>query len=125
MTSELKQEDLEQVQKLCKEAGIVPVNNPTNEDFRIKELKRLGMLEKDLEKDRRYSSLTEVVTYLTGCKLCFINILGSTVQRCKVAYGFSKEERKCALRHVPRFFNLLVQLEHPHQPIIIEDLLLD
>ena len=51
MTSELKQEDLEQVQKLCKEAGIVPVHNPTNEDFRIKELKSLGMLEKDLEKD--------------------------------------------------------------------------
>ncbi len=51
MTSELKQEDLEQVQKLCKEAGMVPVNNPTNEDFRIKEFKLLGMLEKDLEKD--------------------------------------------------------------------------
>lgn len=51
MTSELKQEDLEQVQKLCKEAWIVPVNNPTNEDFRIKEFKLLGMLEKDLEKD--------------------------------------------------------------------------
>ena len=49
MTGELKQEDLEQVQKLCKEAGIVPVINPANEDLRMKELKRLGMLEKDLE----------------------------------------------------------------------------
>ena len=76
MTGELKQEDLEQVQKLCKEAGIVPVINPTNEDLRMKELKCLGMLEKDLEKDRRYSSLTEVVTYLTGCTHCFINIFG-------------------------------------------------
>ena len=52
MTGELKQEDLEQVQKLCKEAGIVPAINPANEDLRMKELKRLGMLEKDLEKDR-------------------------------------------------------------------------
>ena len=92
MTSELKQEDLEQVQKLCKEAWIVPVNNPTNEDFRIKELKSLGMLEKDLEKDWGYSSLTQVVTYLTGCKLCFINILGSAVQRCKVAYGLARKK---------------------------------
>ena len=48
MTGELKEEDLEQVQKLCKEAVIVPVNNPANEDLRMKELKRLGMLEKDL-----------------------------------------------------------------------------
>ena len=47
MTSELKQEDLEHVQKLCMEAGIVPVNNPANDDLRMKELKRLGMLEKD------------------------------------------------------------------------------
>ena len=46
MTGELKQEDLEQVQKLCKEAGIVPVINPANEDLRMKELKRLGMLER-------------------------------------------------------------------------------
>ena len=65
MTGELKQEDLEQVQKLCKEAGIVPVNNPANEDLRMKELKRLGMLEKDLEQDPRYALLTEVAADLT------------------------------------------------------------
>ena len=65
MTGELKQEDLEQVRKLCKEAGIVPVSNPVNEDLRLTELKRLGMLEKDLEQDPRYPLLTEVVAYLT------------------------------------------------------------
>ena len=126
MTGELKQEDLEQVQKLCKEAGIVPVINPANEDLRMKELKRLGMLEKDLEKDRRYSSLTEVVTYLTGCTHCFINILGSTVQRCKVAYGFSKEERESVPWDMPRDFSICqFSLNTPHQPLIIEDLLED
>jgi hypothetical protein len=65
MTGELKQEDLEQVRKLCKEAGIVPVSNPVNEDLRLTELKRLGMLEKDLEQDPRYALLTEVAAYLT------------------------------------------------------------
>ena len=126
MTSELKQEDLEHVQKLCMEAGIVPVNNPANEDLRMKELKRLGMLEKDLEKDRRYSSLTEVVTYLTGCKHCFINILGSTIQRCKVAYGFSEEERKSVPWDMPRDISICqFSLNTPHQPLIIEDLLED
>ena len=65
MTGELKQEDLEQVQKLCKEAGIVPVSNPVNEDLQLTELKRLGMLEKDLEQDSRYALLTEVAADLT------------------------------------------------------------
>ena len=65
MTGELKQEDLEQVRKMCKEAGIVPVSNPVNEDLRLTELKRLGMLEKDLEQDPRYALLTEVAAYLT------------------------------------------------------------
>ena len=65
MTGELKQEDLEQVRKMCKEAGIVPVSNPVNEDLQLTELKRLGMLEKDLEQDPRYALLTEVAAYLT------------------------------------------------------------
>ena len=64
MTGELKQEDLEQVRKMCKEAGIVPVSNPVNEDLRLTELKSLGMLEKDLEQDPRYALLTEVAAGL-------------------------------------------------------------
>ena len=89
MTGELKQEDLEQVQKLCMEAGRVPVINPANEDLRLTELKRLGMLKKDLEQDPRYASLTEVATYLTECPYCAIIILGSTVQRCKITCSYS------------------------------------
>ena len=65
MTGELKQEDLEQVRKMCKEAAIVPVSNPVNEDLQLTELKRLGMLGKDLEQDSRYALLTEVVADLT------------------------------------------------------------
>ena len=126
MTEELQQKDLKQIQKVCKEEGITPVINPLNEDLRITELKRLGILEKDLEQDRRYSSLTEVVTYLTGCSHCFINILGSTVQSCKVAYGFSKEEAERVPREMPRDFSICqFSLNNPHQPLIIEDLLED
>ena len=65
MTGELKQEDLEQVRKLCNEAGIVPVSNPVNEDLRLTDLKRLGILEKDLEQNPPYPLLTEVAAYLT------------------------------------------------------------
>ena len=126
MTSELKQEDLEQVQKLCKEAGIVPAINPANEDLRMKELKRLGMLEKDLERDPRYASLTEVAAYLTECPHCAINILGSTVQRCKIIFGLSKEEEKDFERDSPRDLSICqFSLTSPHQPLIIENLLED
>ena len=48
MTGELKQEDLDQIRKLCKEQGIVPVSNLSNEDLRLTEVKRLDMLEKDV-----------------------------------------------------------------------------
>ena len=65
MIGELKQEDLEQVRKMCKEAWIVPVSNPVNEDLQLTELKRLWMLEKDLEQDSRYALLTEVAADLT------------------------------------------------------------
>ena len=126
MTGELKQEDLEQVQKLCKEAGIVPAINPANEDLRMKELKRLGMLEKDLERDPRYVSLTEVAAYLTECPHCAINILGSTVQRCKIIFGLSKEEEKDFERDSPRDLSICqFSLTNPHQPLIIENLLED
>ena len=48
MTGELKQKDLEKVRKECEELGMIPIKNPENEDLRLKELKRLGILEKNL-----------------------------------------------------------------------------
>ena len=126
MNGELKQEDLKQVRKLCEEEGIVPVINPANEDLRLTELKRLGMLEKDLEQDPRYASLTEVATYLTECPYCAINILGSTVQRCKIIFGLSKEEEKDFQRDSPRDLSICqFSLTSPHQPLVIENLLVD
>ena len=126
MTGELKQEELEQVRNLCSEMGIVPVANPANEDLRLTELKRLGMLEKDLDQDSRYASLTEVATYLTECSHCAINILGSTVQRCKVVFGLSNEEGKEFQRDSPRDLSICqFSLTNPHQPLIIENLLED
>ena len=92
----------------------------------MKELKRLGMLEKDLEQDPRYASLTEVAAYLTECPHCAINILGSTVQRCKIIFGLSKEEEKDFERDSPRDLSICqFSLTNPHQPLIIENLLED
>ena len=75
MSGELYQEELEQVQNICREQGIVTVINLPNEDLRLTELKRLDIMEKDLGQDPRYSSLTEVASYLTECPYSAINIL--------------------------------------------------
>jgi len=126
MTGELNQKDLEKVRKECEELGMIPVKNPDNEDLRIKELKRLGILEKNLEQDPRFASLTEVATYLTECPYCAINILGSTVQRCKIIFGLSKKEEKDFQRDTPRDLSICqFSLINPHQPLIIENLLED
>ena len=37
-------------------AGIVPVKTPENEISRVEEVKRLGILNKDLKRDRRFNS---------------------------------------------------------------------
>ena len=102
MPDELNQEEVEQVKNICKEQGIVPVSNLPNEDLRLTELNRLDIMDKDLGEDTRYSSLTEVASYLTECPYSAINILGSTLQRCKIIFGLSKEEEQDFERDEPR-----------------------
>jgi class 3 adenylate cyclase len=126
MNGELTQEELKQVRKQCKEQGIVPVINLSKEDLRLTEVKRLNMLERDLEQDKRYSSLTELAAYLTECPHSAINVLGSTVQRCKIIFGLSKEEEEDFDRDEPRDLSICqFSLTRPHQPLVIENLLKD
>ena len=61
-------------------AGIVPVESPANEDELLAEVKRLGIMDLDLNGERHYNSMTQVATYLTDCNQSAINILGSSVQ---------------------------------------------
>ena len=49
-------------------AGIVPVPTPSDEENRLKELERLGILEKDFESDRRFNNITQIARYLTDCQ---------------------------------------------------------
>ncbi len=126
MPSELNQEELDKVQKICKDQGIVPVSNIPNEDLRLTELKRLDIMDKDLGKDPRYSSLTEIASYLTECPYSAINILGSTLQRCKIVFGLSKEEEEDFEKDEARDLTICqFSLKTPHQPLIIENLLED
>ncbi len=126
MNGELNKKELEEVQKECKKLGIIPIKNPKNEDLRLLELNRLGIMEKNLEQDPRFSSLSEVASYLTECPYCAINILSSTIQRCKIIYGLSKKEKKDFERDEPRDLSICqFSLTNPHKPLIIENLLED
>ena len=84
-----KQELMEMLREEGKKAGIEPVKNLFNEDQRIEEVKRLGILDLNLSSESRYNSITQVATYLTDCPQSQINILGSNVQQCKASFGFA------------------------------------
>ena len=67
MKNFLKNQYLQLLRKQGIKGGIVPVKNPENEGERLAEVKRLGIMELDLCGERRYNSMTQVATYLTGC----------------------------------------------------------
>ncbi len=120
-----KQELLESLRQEGEKAGIVPVKNLFNEDQRIAEVKRLGILDLDLSRERRYNSMTQVATYLTDCPQSVINILGSDVQQCKVGFGLQPEEFDM-MKEIPREISICqFSLAKPGQPLIIENILED
>ncbi len=105
-----------------KKAGIIPIECPPNEEGRVKEVKRLGLLDRDLAGEQKYSALALVASYLTGSKLGFINILGSDVQQCKATFGLTSEESEF-VAEVPRDISVCqYSLATPNQPLVIEDL---
>ena len=105
--------------------GVMPVQNLKNESQRVDEVKRLGILDRDLSSERRYNSLTQVASYLTDCKHSMINILDSNIQHCKVSYGFNIAE-KMLTSEMPREITVCqFSLENPSKPLIIENLLED
>ena len=107
------------------QAGIVPVTNLKNEDLRLAEVNRLGIIDRNLSEERKYSSITQLATYLTGCEHSMINILDSNVQHCKVSFGFNVLE-KTITKEIPREISVCqYSLSSPNKPLIIEDLLED
>ena len=103
-------------------AGVIPVANPPNESSRVKEVQRLGILDRDLSNEQKFSSLILIASYLTNSEFGFINILGSDIQQCKVTFGLEKELQDL-IKEVPRDISVCqYSLTTPNQPLIIEDL---
>ena len=125
MKNIIKNQYLKLLRNQGNKAGIVPVENPANEDERLAEVKRLGIMDLDLSGERRYNSITQVATYLTGCNQSAINILGSSVQQCKANFGFNMLQ-STMLKEVPREISVCqFSLANPGQPLIIENILED
>ena len=117
MKNYFKNQYLQLLRNQGNKAGIVPVENTENEVERLAEVKRLGIMELDLSGERRYNSMTQVATYLTGCKQSAINILGSNIQQCKANFGFNMMQ-STMLKEIPREISVCqLSLSNPGQPV--------
>lgn len=113
------------LRKQGKEIGILPVQNVPNEQIRLEEVQRLGILDRDFSSTSQYHSLTQLATILTETQVSMINVLGSNVQRCKIDFGFDAAQSAMA-QELPREISVCqYSLATPQEPLIIEDLFLD
>ena len=63
-------------------AGHVPAETPEDEEDRLKDLERLKLIEKNIQKDKRFSSFPKLAATLTGCSQSAIHILDNDTQHC-------------------------------------------
>ena len=125
MKNYFKNQYLQLLRNQGKKAGIVPFEKTENEVERLAEVKRLGILELELSGERRYNSMTQVATYLTGCKQSAINILGSNVQQCKANFCFNMMQSTMFMEIPTEISVCKFSLSNPGQPLIIENILED
>ena len=117
-----KQEKFEQAKAEGLKHGIVPVLNPPDEDQRLDELERLGLVDKDFESDRRFNNVTQIASYLTECPVSVINILSNDSQLCKLSSGIDAETKE-HLKQTPRDTSICQYvLDTPREQLIIEDI---
>ena len=97
-------------------AGVIPVQSPDDENQRLAEIERLGILECDLSGERKYNTMTQVASYLTGCKHSMINILESKIQQCKSSFDFNMIENTVIKEMPARFRFVSTPLKIPVSP---------
>ena len=103
-------------------AGVIPVQSPDDENQRLAEIERLAIMDRDISGERKYNTMTQGASYLTGCKHSMINILESKIQQCKSNFGFNMIENT-VIKEMPREISVCqYTLENPSQPLVIEDL---
>tara|TARA_B100000003_G_C10890770_1_gene355116 strand:+ start:88 stop:1275 length:1188 start_codon:yes stop_codon:yes gene_type:complete len=105
--------------------GHKPAEKPKNEQSRLEDLKELQLIEKNIEKDKRFSSFPKLAATITGCEQAAINILDDDTQHCIVSYGNDIVE-KVMTKEIPRDISVCSHVvNNDSKPIIINDLTKD
>ena len=100
----------------AQKAGVIPVQSPDDENQRLAEIGRLEIMDRDLSGERKYNTMTQVASYLTGCKQIMINILESKIPLCNSSFGFNMIENM-VIKEMPRDISVChYTLENPSQP---------
>ena len=71
----------------AKNEGHKPAEIPSNEIERLKDLKRLKLIEKNIKKDKRFSSFPKLAAVITDCNQSAIHIIDNDTLHCKVSFG--------------------------------------
>ena len=105
--------------------GHKPAQVPTNESARIEDLKKLKILEENIESSKRFSSFPKLAATLTDCDKAAINIISENSQHCKVNFGMSTIENM-AMKEIPRELSVCAHvLNNNSKTLMIDDLTKD
>ena len=106
-------------------AGHKPAELPPNENERLEDLERLKLIEKNIEKDKRFSSFPKLAATLTGCSQSSIHIIDNDTQHCKVSFG-KDIASEILTKEAPRKLAICSHvLNNNSKPLMIEDVSLD
>ena len=105
--------------------GHLPAQVPSNEQARVEDLKKLKILEDNIEKSKRFSSFPKLAATLTDCDKAAINIISEKSQHCKINFGMNSIEN-IAMKEIPRELSVCAHvLNNDSKPLIIDDLTKD
>ena len=105
--------------------GHVPAQIPSNEQDRVEDLKKLKILEDNIESSKRFSSFPKLAATLTECDKAAINIIDEESQHCKVNFGMNSIEN-LAMKEIPRELSVCAHvLNNDSKPLVIDDLTKD
>ena len=106
-------------------SGHIPAEIPSNEKERLEDLKRLKLVEQNINKDKRYSSFPKLAATLTGCSQSAIHILDEDTQHCKVSYG-KDLPTEIMTKETPRQLAICSHvLNNNSKPLVISDVSID
>ncbi|MBL7014304.1 MAG: hypothetical protein ISR83_07770 [Candidatus Marinimicrobia bacterium] len=111
--------------KKAEDLGHQPAPILENESDRLTDLESLGIVNQEIRKDQRFSSLPRLASYLTECPQAWINIIDKDTQHCKVDYG-KNSVLSYMSREIPRGLTTCqFVINNNCEPLVIEDCSVD